>query len=876
MDNEDVVLLTLLKEEEKRCVRRKQQAKRGAGLGAPRRVAFGSTKKELNKSGALSGTRSTPPRRKQPEVEVVKEVEAEVTAVPSEEVQTGGTERTFLKRLHQHMDEENRRAYIAAGLLADDQLADITSDEPEETDINPPLTPVARSLHFEAANAAQAASTTPNRSTHDITSEFVNIIEGTTTNTEETISALKQQLETAYSLVEHGDGCTLTKVPSKSPNRILDVPLQSDDPQMEQFSGEATISSIININDGMLQQIHSQNNTVRSQSEAVTLSLTSTTQLLDDLLKGLVYSTHAEVDKSSEESLLSTSSSTINKSNQASIEQVTESLTALINRLPSHSIEVDKLKDQLSNMPPPIGDISDTESHPLDSQNSKKLSHVLSCLSNLLKSSENATAGAWCESSCEDAGESLTNLRNLLKDLHTKERLLKNERKLEASASLRVQGIQEQADWLIKTSTETLPTLTRLHKSQSDTTQFRSHVEKLRDIKKSELTSLKTIDDDLQHKQTCIIAQQELLRKTENRHLDETRSFTEQLDENGHECQQLLDKITELNDKLADKFSQRCTLVKQRVIDIGNNAMEYGREYMTLQTCKKELRQTTDSRQRLTAISKASDSIVDLTEKLHSIHQTWNAKVSSADSAKRNNTVADIERVWHQYQSDHHDWCDIIKKSISAMTERQSSLTQLMRDAEERYDEDDVKSLQSSLQHTKLRIISLKESLSAHSKSLIEAKAIIEEHTGMVLNTTIQQETPSPQVRHHHVDSSNIYHDLDNEVSPEEPSPGSVHMVSISPPMTSWCQSVPQSSIDVMKRVNLSEALASLDRDPSTLRSWNALLHNSDIHTVADLLHIRTEPSVWDAFIPDKPLLKTELSLLLHRHVAAASQATVV
>ena len=876
MEDEDVVLLTLLKEEEKRCVRRKQQAKRGSGLGVPRRVDKSNvsinplTKRRSENVGILPNN-----------------------VISTSEYNNQQSDDSLLKRLQSHMAEEDRRSYIAAGLLQDDNeilhqsSPSLIIDEPEETnrssnrqeEISPPTTPLARSLEFDK-KGSQATNTTPGRSKQDITSEFVNIMQETSTRTEETMSALKQQLETSYSLIEHGNGCILTKVPDISPNRIQDVG-DSDDSEFEHFSGEATISSIVNISDGMLQQIKSQNGTVESQSEAVVLSMSSTAQLLDELLKGLKYSAHVEIDQSSNESILS-SSSHLDKENQTMADTISDLLVDLGNQLPEHNSVIRVLRSQLGCLPTPVNVVGGTDPHQFDIPNSKMLNRILGSLSELLQFSQNATTHSWCDTSDEETVGSLQVLKELLRDLCSREKSLKDEKKLEASANLRIQRISEQSKWLIETAVNTLPEIPKLRHAQAETSEFRSAADSLQDIKKSEVAALKQIDDGIQYKKTCLIAQRELVRKTEQRHSDETLLFDNKLNDNGRECQQVLDEITALNEKLANKFSERCSMVKNRVIDIGNNAMEYGREYEALQSCNKELRHTSDARKRLSALSQLSDVVFDLTKELRTIHQNWNADVASADTTKNNFAITNIKNVWNHYQTDHQNWSTIIQKSITAMETRKASLSQLSRDAEDRYDEDDVRNLQANLQHTKVKIINLNESLSKHNKTMLEVKHQIEEHTDIVLNSPIRHttdnwnhETPSPKYKTQ-LHQEDYYESLQDEISPEEPSPGSVHMVSISPPMTSWCQSVPQISIEMMKKVLLSESLNSLDRDHVTIRGWIALLNTADVQTVADLLRIRTEPTVWDAFLPDKPLLKTELSLLLHRHVAAASQASAV
>ena len=810
MDEEELIMMSLLKAEERRS-KRPYVSRRGNPLPTHRPLPSSS-----------SSTR--PPTHIPSEEESMRRVyEAAGLGVP--EIPRSSPSKTppafrspssHLAGMHSKgTPVSSARRSEAEEIDRSDLLEDVVPNASFQQSVERLLaavqtpTKVERELDFARERPIATPPLTPHKNVPHRQQELLKLFRDASLDKDEEVKSLQHQLSRRFSLAEtctdEGVSCVIAKLPAASEG------------EADMFSGDAAVSAIVNICDGTLCRLISRRAAKASEAEAISLAMTFTDELLAELEAELTYATPEA--QTTEDSVHTVPDLDLQRLKRARVVggdfgHALDALVAkaeVLGRKPHHAL----LQDVVAN--------------------------VTRCVS----AAEDPLTGAHTENDFIPHDQAL---HGSLHRLKLREEEAKASGKLEESAKLRVEGLRETAEWL-KTSlapnkhdTSPVMSLVQLHTEGTETTCARQE----------HLAS--ELDTAVWERQAAVMNCEGVLANTLRQHQEEEVATRGTLAENTTQIQDVMRQMEQLQIRAQDLFEERCNIVKQRVVKVGEFAMTRAVTNMRLANLKTEYAAAEAKAASVRALHEVVGHARRTTSTLQGICTTWERTVHSREAEKQAALEDAVQRVWTQYQADHEAWCLILERSVSAMEGRKVLLDQLRADAEERYDETDRDHAEEDTTRATQRMQLLSAELRERREEFLCAYSQVRD---VVASPPPRESSPGMSAQ---------------SGSPEGTSPG--YTSSLSPVRDVAVYSATPQAVDAMRHVSLADALASLGKDASQTAAWLSHMRDTDIVNVADLYQVYSIPAVWKSFIPQMPLLKTELALLLQRHTSAAARAT--
>eukprot|EP01064_Diplonema_japonicum_P018858 TRINITY_DN2753_c1_g1_i1.p1 TRINITY_DN2753_c1_g1~~TRINITY_DN2753_c1_g1_i1.p1 ORF type:complete len:764 (+),score=174.15 TRINITY_DN2753_c1_g1_i1:56-2293(+) len=728
-----------------------------------------------------------------------------VNLLKAEEKRTARKERRKEVSARKVWDEKvgsMREVYEAAGLgVGVARMLDLdgtTSQTPQT--IPPPLRTPEKIAHTKKQEPMYpeelvAATATPHKNIRNIQQELIKLVSNGCLGKEDDVASFKSMLSRCFTLTTTPEKtCRLTK----TDDRVC----------TDQFSGDAAVSTSINISEAMERWHAAHSVAAISAHKATQMSSRLTEMLLLELETGLSFGED-------------------NNNNNNPPQRPTSAKTPV-----PHCEEFSKLKSmQINGLGPKIEEVlrmaEKLTSYPYQHN---VLNDVLERVHTAVGVAGKAVHREWLETHPQEEKFDL-NLTEELASLKVEQEKEKAGGRLDASAKLKVQALEKTAEWLEKS----------VFFNEKDTQTTVDEVGEAGENLELTISAYETVmasaSQNLIKNRAEVMASEGFLRNKDARNRQETTKTQQELTENSQKMLQATQQIEALHETLAALAENRTKIVKNRVTAIGQHALEISEEREKLQKFKQELRVSEGKIEFLTEMAglvKASERVQEI---LWEITKGWEKGVSETEKKRRASLKHTIEKVWTRYQSDTDNWCSLISRSISAMERREILLRKLIKDAEDRYDEADRDEGIAQLERVKVRLEELNKDLSNRREQVL-----------------------------------GLFHSLGEWVAPDSLVPNSPEEASPGPSSPSPSLSPSPAQYTIMSRVLLSDTLLALNLDPSVLASWTASIEGTDLVTVADLVKVRSVPSVWNAFLVDKPLLKTELALLLERHLEAAEK----
>lgn len=238
---------------------------------------------------------------------------------------------------------------------------------------------------------------------------------------------------------------------------------------------------------------------------------------------------------------------------------------------------------------------------------------------------------------------------------------------------------------------------------------------------------------------------------------------------------------------------------------------------------------------------------------------------AEVSSASKERLCAEGETLYSKLRSVATGWIDVLVKNDAREAERMRTLQAQIRDATERYHQEDKDLYAAQLSETMQRRSQIQGDISKFEKLLRDAS---EAMTAVGSTQPAMQTTPQRPISRGNAACSTTPSNLQNvPLSPEPQKALFGKLVLRKEEAEKVGHSAGDSKDDVtlvdIDTLSIEDAVPLFRKSAAITFKWVELLRNCDIESVKDLRDIRSTTSVWDCFLQEQPLLKAQLELLL-------------
>eukprot|EP01063_Lacrimia_lanifica_P013817 TRINITY_DN20424_c0_g1_i1.p1 TRINITY_DN20424_c0_g1~~TRINITY_DN20424_c0_g1_i1.p1 ORF type:complete len:1237 (+),score=483.05 TRINITY_DN20424_c0_g1_i1:82-3711(+) len=695
-------------------------------------------------------------------------------------------------------------------------------------------------------------SPTPHKNIPSVQAELVRLVYNSVLDRDEEVRDLQLQLGRKFTLeVEAGGGdgadaedaraarCVISKIPAPRTADGVEI-IEADEPDL--FRGDAAISSLVNISDGVLCRLISQQSAREGTHQLLGIASAFSQQLLRELETELRYS--------APDAAAATPTS---RRRDRGAAVATDALTRFAAAHPELEARVTKF----------AAEVARAAQHPAQHP-PRHLHEVVAAVEGYLQACAAPFQGEDAGAAAAPSAAHDEDLSATLAALRTEEEAAKEAGRLDASAKLRNQQLHEQSAWL-RAHLSGLPGAAAAPPAASETRGEKAAGILLCAVQHQRLST--EAQEKIAACEAAVAAQQEAHGAREAANAAAADAAAAALQRNTDQTEAVVVQIEALYKQLEGLQNDRCAIVKKRIERVGAAAIDAAAGAERIAAARRELREAGERAAFLQQMDGVLEQAQAVQTEAATACETWEARAKRSASERHGALLSAGRRVWGEYERNHQGWCGILERGVSAMEKRLVMLRRLVLDAEERYDEEDR-------DRTKAEIVRV-------TKKLEVLNGDLRDHRDAFLDT---------------------YHGVQQYVQPSPPpeaTAGAMTGVSPPPPHTSpsfssagpddaspgytpstgakACEPVPSPSPmvqEAMAHIGLSDALQCLGRDAEVTSSWQGCLDRTDLRTMADLYRVRSVPTVWRAFLSEKPLLKSELSMLLQKHMTAATEAT--
>ena len=714
----------------------------------------------------------------------------------------------------------------------------------------PPQAPEGVSTPAPTPAPTAGALRTPRRNAACRQAELLRLFDCGTPERSVERTAMHQQFHRRYTLVEHGAGddaaCSISQLSAGGADGSSDDD-DGDDAPTDQFSGDAAVTALVNICDGLLGRLGAARAARVPPREAMTRALADTEQLLAELEASLTY---APADPNARRPV-GAAPEWVGRIDTARLEEA----RAAGGNLGDAAARVLRRAGRLLESP---------HADPF-------LAGLLEGASGVVRAAEKPLRGEWTGADEEEAAAAAGPPSQELDALRVEEEGLKAAGQLEACARLRVQRLQRLAEWLSsgggEKATETRDTSAVLAGVRRAGAALEAaagrHGQAATEAEAAAAEARAAVEE-------CDAS----LETRTRAHEEEEVATRAALSENGRQTQETLDQIESLQLHLETLCRERCAVVKRRVVRVGEHVVRRRALQGRLSALHGAAEEAEGRVRCLAEASAVVDGALDVRAATAAACRQWEGRVWEADEVRRAAAAEATRQGWAAYEAECGEWCGVLESGVCAMEGRAALLRRAAAEAAERYDEGDRDRSLAEAARAEARMAELGGQLAERRAELVRVYAEVRGVLGAA-----GAPPPPPTV----VGGGGAGC---GDSSPEEPSPGTDdsppdggasvarrkrgEVAAVVPPPV-----VGRAALDAMRRVRVADAVDGLGRPAAQARAWCEKLEGTDVSTIADLHSVYSAPSVWRAFLAEMPLLKSELENILCRHAAAASQAAL-